>query len=196
MRRLGALPLLKNIYSYNPYFLINTMPHSLRKIFALIALSIVFMLPQRALAQKGQPCFGVETGYISTNNSAIAGLFFQYGFSNHFRVSPEVGCVLRHHNVDAFTVDLNTHYPLTIKGVSKAQLYPLLGINFSSWTRHNVVDIDGSDVTSRKLKWGVNMGAGFQFMASSSMKIKIEAKYLLISKYSSLVVSAGIGYCF
>lgn len=169
------------------------MPKPLR-VLALIVAAFAMMWPQHAAAQKGDACFGVQTGYISTNNSAHAGLFFQYGFSNHFRLSPEVGYVFRHQRLDAFTVDLNSHYPLMLNKTANAQLYPLVGINFSSWTRHQPSNSD--DVTSRKMKWGVNLGAGFQFRASSSLNLKIEAKYLLISRYSSLVVTAGIGYCF
>lgn len=171
------------------------MPKSLRCTLALIAAVFALSLPQHAAAQKGEPCFGVQTGYISTNNSAIGGLFFQYGLSNHFRLSPEVGFVFRHHNVDAFTVDINTHYPLMLTKTAATQLYPLLGLNISSWNRHHP-NPEADDVSTRKLKWGVNIGAGFQFKASSSLRLKFEAKYLLISRYSSLVVSAGIGYCF
>lgn len=171
------------------------MPKSFRSAMALIAAILALSIPQIAAAQKGEPCFGVQTGYISTNNSAIGGLFFQYGFSNHFRISPEVGCVFRHQNVDAFTFDINTHYPLMLTRSSGAQLYPLVGLDISSWHRHHH-NPEADDVSTRSLKWGINIGAGFQFKASSSLKIKIEAKYLLVSRYSSLVVSAGIGYCF
>lgn len=168
----------------------------MRRALALIIAALAFMLPQQAAAQKGQPCFGVQTGYISTNNSAIAGLFFQYGFSDHFRLAPEVGCVFRHNNVDAFTVDLNTHYPITFRKSDAVQLYPLAGLNFSSWNRHHIDPESTDDVTSRKLKWGLNLGAGFQLKATPALTLKFEAKYLLVSKYSSLVISAGIGYCF
>lgn len=170
------------------------MPKSLRRVIAMAIAAFALMLPLSAAAQKGEACFGVQTGYISTNNSALGGLFFQYGFSDHFRLSPEVGYVFRHQDLDAFTVDLNAHVPLMIKQSAAVQLYPLAGINFSSWNRHRHQDTD--DVTSRKVKWGLNLGAGFQFNASSSLKLKLEAKYLLTSKYSGLVVSAGIGYCF
>ena len=88
----------------------NPLLRSIRGLVAVAFLLIAFC----SQAQKGESCFGIQTGYTSTNNSAIAGLFYQYGFSNHFRVAGEAGCVFRHEDEDAFTLDLNFHFPMRI----------------------------------------------------------------------------------
>lgn len=169
------------------------------RIIAIVALALCLIMPLAASAQRGEKVFGVQTGYTSTNNSAIAGMFFQYSFSDHFRVSPEMGCVLRHENLDAFTADLNFHFPLSLHhaGDFSTQIYPLVGADLSSWTHHYVVD-DGKDkdVSTRSTKFGVNLGGGFQFLPSSTLKLKIEAKYTLMQTYSTFVASIGIGYVF
>lgn len=162
---------------------------------AAAAIVLAIAMPCNAHAQKGEKTFGVQTGYISKNESAIAGLFFQYGLTDHLRIAPEMGCVLRHKDLDAFTMDLNLHVPVLLN-TETIQIYPLAGLNYSSWARHNIPTQDGDDVSSRKSKFGANLGAGFQIMASPALKLKLEAKYTLISHYSSCVISAGIGYVF
>lgn len=170
--------------------------HTLRTLRGLLAVALILIGTAGARAQKGESCFGIQTGYTSTNNSAIAGIFYQYGFSNHLRVAPEIGCVFRHHDKDAFTADLNFHVPLRVAEGS-AELYPLAGLNFSSWTRHHIPTADDSDDSSaRTSRFGLNIGAGFELKASPSLKLKIEAKYNLISRYSSFVLGVGIGYVF
>lgn len=160
----------------------------------IIALVLVAAAALSASAQKGESVFGVQTGYTSTNNSAFAGLFYQYGLSDVVRISPELGFVVRHEGYDAFTADVNVHFPLPLNQ-SKMELYPLTGLNFSSWTWHQ--DLDGiKDVSTRSNRLGINFGAGWQLRASETIKVKIEAKYLLTSRFSTFVLGAGIGYVF
>lgn len=148
-----------------------------------------------ASAQKGESTFGIQTGYTSTNNSAIGGLFYQYGLSNTVRISPELGFVVRHQTYDAFTADLNVHFPLQLD-LRNMELYPLTGLNFSSWTCHNnhLEGID--DVSTRRNRLGLNFGAGWQLRASESIRVKIEAKYLLTSRFSTFTLGVGVGYVF
>lgn len=174
----------------------HSITHTLR---AIIAVAFIAIAALGASAQKGESCFGLQTGFTSNNRSAIAGLFYQYGLSSHLRIAPEMGCVFRHHDKDAFTVDLNCHVPLAITS-SNAQLYPLAGLNFSSWNHHHIhveAGDDGyDDVSTRKNKLGVNVGAGFQLMASAALKLKVEAKYTITTHYSTFVLGVGIGYVF
>ena len=163
-----------------------------KKILALIVIAASALA---ASAQKGESAFGVQTGYTSTNNSAIVGLFYQYGLSNVVRISPELGFVVRHQNYDAFTADVNVHFPLNI-GLKSMELYPLAGLNFSSWTKHNRLLDDIDDVSTRRNCFGLNFGAGWQLQVSESIKLKIEAKYLLTSRFSTFTLGFGVGYVF
>ncbi len=167
------------------------------RLIALIALALWLAMPFAANAQRGEKVFGVQTGYTSTNNSAIAGMFFQYSFSDHFRVSPEMGFVIRHEDLDAFTADINLHFPLSLNhsGDFTTQIYPIVGADLSSWTHHHIINND-DDVSTRATKFGLNLGGGFQFLPSSTLKLKIEAKYTLMQTYSTFVASVGIGYVF
>lgn len=148
---------------------------------------------QSAMAQKGESTFGVFGGYTSTNESAVAGLFYQYNLTAGLRIAPQASCVFRHQNLDAFQADVNLHFPLRFTP-DRAQLYPIAGLNFSSWTTHNVAD--DIDATNRRSRLGGNVGAGFQLKATPTLKIKIEGVYTLIKQYSSFSATVGIGYIF
>ena len=167
--------------------------------FAGMLFALMLLTPLAASAQfeRGEKCVGAKLGYVDKNNSASMGLVFQYSFSRHLRVAPEIGCVFKHKNMDAFTIDFNFHTPFTFTG-EKAALYPLAGLNYSSWNhtmpRELVDEID--DITTRTSRFGLNLGAGFELRCSRTLKLGIEAKYTLIKSYSGASLAAMVCYVF
>ena len=89
-----------------------------------LAFLMFFACASGFAAQKGEKTFGVRTGYVSRNNSADIGLFFQYTFSEHFRLQPAADIIFRHNDRDAFMVDLNAQVPIDISS-ENFSLYPL-----------------------------------------------------------------------
>lgn len=166
---------------------------------AAILFAILMLTPLSAGAQfeRGEKSIGPKIGYVDKNTSASAGLVFHYSFSSHLRVAPEIGCVFKHRNMDAFTIDFNFHTPFTFTG-EKAALYPLAGLNYSSWNRtlpRELFDAD-DDITTRSSRFGLNLGAGFELRCSKTLKCGIEAKYTLIKSYSGASVAAMVCYIF
>lgn len=159
------------------------------------ALFLATIIPFSAQAQKGERSFGPRVGYVTKNDGILAGLTFQYSFSNHFRLAPEIDVVFRNNDLDALTIYVNTHYPISFAS-GKAAFYPVAGINFSSWSRHNVNNPDSDDVTSHTNCFGVNAGAGIEYKCSNSLKINFEAVYTLIKHFPNAKVSVGINYVF
>ncbi len=165
------------------------------------ALSAIFFLssPDATAAERGEKTFGVRTGYVSRNKSADAGLFFQYTFSEHFRLQPAADIVFRHEDRDAFMIDLNAQVPFAMS-TANFSLYPFAGLNYSSWNYHYPAEIGGDrfsdDVTSRKNRFGVNIGAGFDLKLSETLKINLEAGYTLVKSNNALRILVGIGYVF
>ncbi len=166
-----------------------------RNIRLAMAAAMLWAVTLPANAQYREAVFGVQAGYTSTNVSATAGIFYQYRLSKALRIAPELGCVFRNQNEDAFIANFNLHFPISLRNPD-TQIYPLVGLAFSSWTLHNVNMVDSDDVSTRTTKMGANIGAGFQFKTSPSLKLKLEAKYVAISVHSAFSISAGIGYCF
>jgi len=170
------------------------MKSSLRRIaFAAAFMMVLLATSHSSMAQKGESTFGLQAGYTSTNKSAVAGLFFQYSFSDALRIAPQAGCVFRNEGLDAFQADVNMHFPLCFTP-SRAQLYPIAGMNFSSWTCHNAVE--NTEATDRKSRLGGNVGIGFQLKATPSLKLKIEGVYTVMKQYSTFAATIGIGYVF
>jgi len=153
-------------------------------------------MPAQAIINKGEKSLGPKIGYASRNSSAVAGLVFQYTFSQHLRIAPEIGCVFRHKNQDAFLADINFHVPFGLLDTDKVALYPLAGLAFNSWALHGHDSVEDVDVTSHVNRFGLNLGAGFDLRCSSTLKLNLEAKYTLVKSYSSAYITLGISYVF
>lgn len=170
------------------------------KPFVILVMSVIAMSASTSQAQisKGEKSFGPKVGYISKNTSAVAGLVFRYSFSDHIRIAPELSYAFKHNNLDAFMFDLNVNVPFGIIGAERVVLYPLAGMNYSSWNRHidrTQEDLD-NDVSTRRKRFGLNLGAGVELKCSESIKLNLEAKDCFIKGYSSVMVTIGFGYIF
>lgn len=179
------------------------------KVFKCLVVAAVMIsaatVPVRA-AEKGDKVFGVRTGYVSRNNSADIGLFFQYTFNKYFRLQPSADLVFRHNDRDAFMVDINGQVPIDFS-TDKFNLYPFAGLNFSSWNHHlpatlipSLTENGAPGVipasSSRSNYFGVNFGAGFDLNVSKTLRISLEAGYTFVKSNSGVRVLAGIGYIF
>lgn len=157
----------------------------MKKFLAL--LSIILATVANAAAQKGDKTVGILAGYATENQSAIAGLFFQYRCSSLLRLSPDCQFAIKNNNRSAFIFNGNAHF--IIKTSDKINIYPLVGITYQNWKYHTI----GID---NKGRFGCNVGAGFETMATSTLKLSVEAKYSLIKSFSSGYFFASIGYLF
>lgn len=168
-------------------------------VILLVALIMAAVSAPDASAQftPREKSVGLKAGYISTNESVAAGLFFQYSILSHLRIAPEIGCVFKHKGMDAFTIDLNMQVPLDFND-DKAALYPLAGLNYSSWNKNLPAPVEDimDDVSTRESRLGLNLGAGFELHCSRTLKVGLEAKYTLIKHFSGATISALIGYTF
>lgn len=142
---------------------------------------------------KGEKTISLAAGFAGYNTSALAGLEFTYRFSRHFRLAPSANYIFRHKGKDALTLNLNAHVPFEASRL--LEVYPYAGINYSSWNfHHNASETD--DVTTRKSRFGVNIGAGANLRLSGNLRIGIAADYVLIKHFSGAEIFAKIGYQF
>lgn len=146
-------------------------------------------------ANAGEKTIGLRAGYNTRTEAPIAGLFFQYQLTSHFRLAPNVEYYIRHNNTDGLSINLNTHFPISLGAGSHAAFYPLAGLNFTAWNLHGIKN-DSDDVTTRISRLGLNAGAGFEYYATSSLKLSVEAKATLLKNYTSGTFSLSIGYVF
>ncbi|MGN0209833.1 MAG: outer membrane beta-barrel protein [Muribaculaceae bacterium] len=167
----------------------------MKKIFVTLIVVMCAIATSNAELRAGEKSFGPKVGYVSENESAVAGLVFQYNFSEHLRLVPEIGCVFRHNQRDAFLLDVNVHTPFAFTAGDNVNLYPLAGLSLNSWAWH-YTDEDSDDVTTHTTRFGLNVGAGFEYRCNATMKLTFEAKYTLIKKYSATYITAGLSYIF
>lgn len=142
----------------------------------------------------GNMSLGLRGGYVSRNQSGSAGLYFQYRFTNHFRLAPSVDYLFRHKDKDGLALNLDAQMPYSVssRGVT---LYPLAGLNFTSWSFYDTMS-DTNDVTTRKSRFGVNLGAGVEMCLTPTFKLGLEGKWTGIKGYSTAQVTVSIGYVF
>ena len=156
----------------------------------IVAVALLAMFPMAA-----RTSFGLKTGYITKNNSALAGLVFRYNMGHHLRLASELGIVFRNEKLDALTVDANVHFPFELPS-GKVGFYPLVGLAFNSWNHHEATDSGDSDVTSHTNCLGLNGGAGVDFYCTQSLRLGFEAKYTLIRHLPNGQFTISIAYVF
>lgn len=170
-----------------------------RNITFLITLAAIALIsainPQCADARKGETSVGILGGFTTKNSSPAAGLFFQYGFSDHVMVAPQLGCVFRNKDLDNFFFDVNVLFPFNLRN-SIVSAYPLAGISYTSWDNHKLSESSTDDVSTRKSRLGLNLGAGLSVQATKTFKVKIDLIYTLNKGYSTFTPLVGIGYTF
>ncbi len=161
----------------------------------LVMVMICVAVPGALGAAKGEKALGLRAGYNGRNTSGLAGIMFQYAFSSHFRIAPNADYVFRHDGTDAFSVSINTHYPLYFGSYRRFDVYPLAGVNFISWN-HRINNSDGIDTSSRTSDLGLNIGGGMEFYCTPTLKICFEGKFNWVKNYNSGVFNLGIAYVF
>lgn len=158
--------------------------------------ALLWSVAPAAAAGRGEKSFGPRIGYVSRNSTASAGLAFEYSFSRHVRISPEVGIIFRHRGKDGLGLAANVHFPIDVRSDGKAAFYPLAGISFTSWGLHNLDPDEQKDVTTHTNCVGFNAGAGFEYRVRPSLKLSIEARYTLMRHFPTAQIAAGISFVF
>lgn len=147
--------------------------------------------PSGFASLKGDKAMGIVAGFNSKNRSALAGIYFSYGFSEHFRVVPNIRYVFQNRNQEVISMSLDTHYPFRVNSAGNFQVYPLAGLTYAS---NNTKSPD--DVSTRYYRFGLNFGGGANLNLSPTLRLNLEGRYSLIKNFPTMNVSVGIGYCF
>ncbi len=153
----------------------------------IILITALLISSTCAMAQKGEKTVGVLAGYTTENQSALAGLFFQYRCSSLLRLSPDCQFVIKNNDHSAFLFNGNAHF--LIGTSDKTNIYPIVGITYQNWKYYN-------NRGENQNRFGGNFGVGFEIIATPTLKISVEAKYSLVKNFSSGNFMASIGYLF
>lgn len=151
----------------------------------------------RADQYRGEKTLGICVGYNTHNNRPLAGAQFSYRFNRLLRLSPSVEYVFRNAGLDALMIDLNMEFVFPV-AQGRCDIYPLAGINFSSWNYHdNTPGLPSTDdVSSRVSHFGLNAGGGFGINITRSLRLSVNATYTFIEDFHGANIIAGIHYRF
>lgn len=161
------------------------LTHTLRMLACSMALAC--LLPAAA-----ETSLGVQAGYVTKNESAIGGLHFDHSFLPFLRVAIEGQYAFKHGGKDAFDFNLNAEAPV---GFGRWRVYPIAGVGVWSWSHSQPHDSDDSN--SRKTKISCNLGAGFDYRVTPSLRLSLRGTGAIMSRhYTAGVFTVGIGYVF
>lgn len=161
------------------------MNRIVRRLVAAAATALLAFSPVCSYAQKGEKMIGIGGGYVDYNNGGYAKIYFQYAFSNHFRIAPEVGAIFRNNGKSGFEASLDAQFPMRISPGFK--FYPLVGVTMNHWKLPS-----SSDLT----KVGADGGVGLDFYMTPSFKINFQAKYSVMKRTDGWFIDLGVGYVF
>ena len=151
--------------------------------------------PASADEYTGQKSLGLQAGYITYNQSAMAGIEFTYRFNRHLRLAPNVGYAFRHDHTDALLINLNAQVPVILG--DKWEIFPLAGLNYSSWNYHfPATSGTHDDVGTRVSRFGINVGAGVGMAVTPTLGLGLTADYIFIKEFHGCNILAKIAYRF
>ena len=167
----------------------------MKKYFAIIFVALLSLIPFTSSAQGGMKSVGVSGGYNFKAESALAGVFFQYGCNKWLRLSPNFQMIFKKNDFSAFHINGNVHFVLPLNG--SINIYALGGITYQSW-RYSDITFEAGDTPKEVVynRFGLATGGGVEVFATKSLKFMAEGKYSFVKDYSSADIFVGIGYVF
>lgn len=160
----------------------------------------------KTMAQKGEMAVGGQLSYGSEIESLGIGAKFQYGITDAIRLEPSVNYFFGKNSSNMLDFNANLHYLFNV--ASKANVYPLVGLGYTSWGTNSggrywdavegvyVDDEEEEGSSSRSGKIAVNFGGGAEYRLTDRLTINAELKYQIISNLNQLVFGVGATYKF
>ncbi|GAP73437.1 outer membrane beta-barrel protein [Candidatus Symbiothrix dinenymphae] len=135
-------------------------------------------------AQKGEKAFGLNFGYGTGEyfGSLSVGAKFNYGITDHVRVSPSYNYFLGDGVMSAYDINADVHF--LFNATDKLAIYPLAGVVFRNWT------VSAGGVSVSEPITGISLGAGADFALTDVLSLGLEAKLNIASEPYELFVPA------
>ena len=172
----------------------------MKKLFLTLCVALVSV---GAFAQKGEQAVGAHVLYGTDAQNIGFGAKYQYNVTDNIRLEAVGDYYLKTDGFSMFDVNVNGHYLFTLS--DKVTVYPLVGINYTSWKQENIIEFDNEEIedypydmdVSNELKdssIGFNIGGGIQYKLSDRIRIGAELKYQTVSGANTAIIGAGITF--
>lgn len=166
----------------------------MKKIFMTLCIALVTL---GASAQKGEQNVGAHVLYGTDAGNIGFGVKYQNSITDAIRLEAVGDYYLKTDGFSMFDVNVNGHYLFPLS--DKFTVYPLVGINYTSWKQENAVSFgekykdDNIDIKDTSI--GLNIGGGIQYKLTDKIRIGAELKYQTISgAMSTVIIGAGVTY--
>ena len=157
----------------------------------------VALITLGASAQKGEQNIGAHVLYGTDTSNIGLGVKYQNNITDVIRIEAVGDYYLKTDGFSMFDVNVNGHYLFPLS--DKVTVYPLVGINYTSWKQEALMDNDDDDAdgdwTIKKSSIGLNIGGGVQYKLTDKIRIGAELKYQTIGgARSTPVIGAGVTF--
>ena len=146
---------------------------------------LVVLVSMSAMAQDKKYGVGINLLYGTKIENIGFGVKGQYYATEAVRVEANAAYFMEKNDWKMWDVNLVGHYLIPV--ADKMHVYPLAGVGITNWS---------TSVLSGKIKFAIDLGAGFQFDVAEDFAISAEAKYQIIQDYNQAVFAVGAVYKF
>ena len=166
----------------------------MKKIFMTLCVALITL---GASAQKGEQNIGAHVLYGTDASNIGLGVKYQNNITDAIRLEAVGDYYLKTDGFSMFDVNVNGHYLFPLS--DKVTVYPLVGINYTSWKQEVSIPYSedyepGIDLDIKDTSIGLNIGGGVQYKLTDKIRIGAELKYQTISGASTAVIGAGVTY--
>lgn len=166
---------------------------------ATFAAALMLMITIPAMAQQGEMKLGPTINFGTSSAGSLGiGAKFVYGINDKIDLVPEFIYYLKKDFYSQMLVNADGAY--TFSESDQLKFYGIAGLTAQFWS----VDWDNSldfksddlgdllDASSSGTNFGINAGVGTHYYLSDKMHLVGEARYVIISDYAQLLITAGI----
>ncbi|GAP73102.1 hypothetical protein SAMD00024442_6_73 [Candidatus Symbiothrix dinenymphae] len=141
----------------------------MKKIF--LSLLLIAVCGVSVSAQKGEMAVGLNLGYDVDGSAFAVGAKFNYGITDHLRVSPSFNYFLG--DISSWEINADVHYLFNV--ADNFKVYPLVGVTYASMSMSS--SEGGVSMSMSMSEIGVNLGAGLGYDLTDRIALGLEAKY-------------------
>lgn len=141
-----------------------------------------------AFAQKGEKSVGLSFNYGSWIETLGFGLKFNYNITDNIRLAPNFTYFIKNNNANIW--DINTDVNYLFRVAPKFKIYPIAGLSLATW------HLKYENVKTNETRFGLNLGAGFEYDITREWAVNFEIKYRIMSDIDQAVIGLGVLYKF
>lgn len=144
---------------------------------------------------RGEKSAGISINYGTEIETVGFGFNFNYNITDEIRLNPNFTYFLKKNDVNIWDVNVDVNYLFDIAPWFKA--YPVAGLSLATAHWSVIYTAPGSNHVkskSNETRFGVNIGAGFEYDIAPDWAVNFQIKYRIMSDIDQAVIGVGVLY--